>query len=149
MSAPLARVNTAGTDKLAAPAAPPGYASHTGVDNSDPVAVPTMSHSAYPVPPTTALTAEQREQQEHDDKLRLEQTHTQTHTQTQADDNLETGNGSETCTYTLCGKERVWRGKGAGKACCLLFSLLIGLAVLVLAGIAFGISVGVEKGLTG
>ena len=149
MSAPLARVDTAGSDKLVAPAGSPAYASPAGVDNGDTVAVPTMSYSAYPVAPTTNLTAEQREQQEHDDKLRLEQTHTQTHTQTQADDSLEAGNGSETCTYTLCGKERVWRGKGGGKAGCLLFSVLIGLAVLVLAGIAFGISVGVEKGLTG
>lgn len=149
MSAPLARTNTAGSDKLAAPAAPPGYASPAGVDNGDTVAVPTMSYSAYPVPPTTNLTAEQREQQEHDDKLRLEQIHTQTHTQTQTDDNLETGNTDGNCTYTLCSKERVWRGKGGGKACCLLFSVFIGLAVLVLAGIAFGISVGIEKGLTG
>ena len=147
MSAPLARFDSVASDKLVAPAAPSSQASSTHPDSTAIAAVPTMSYSAYPAVPPTSLTAEEREQQEHDDKLRLERTQTQTHTQPY--DSLEAAGGTETCTYTLCGKERVWRGKGGGKACCLLFSVLIGLAIVILVGISFGISVGVEKGLTG
>ena len=47
--------------------------------------------------------------------------------------------------YTLFGKEREWKHRGGGCLCFLVIVLVFG----VLAAVVFGISVGVEKGLTG
>lgn len=64
-------------------------------------------------------------------------------------DDEEAGKASKRRGFALWGKQKESTGRVGGALVCILFGGLILLAVAALGAIVFGISVGVEKGLTG